>query len=411
MSDRATRDIIAVFNCLLLGRSETFVRAQAEALRDYRAVYVGSRHVENGLELPPDRTYPVNTGGMLGSAAEAMFKYTGRAPLLERCLATLRPALIHAHFGLGGALSMPIARRLNVPLITTFHGADATVHDTIARKLSVTHRIFIRRRPELFRQCALIITVSDFIRRKVIELGAPPEKVIIHHIGIDTDFFAPDDAVNREPVVLFVGRLVEKKGCDDLIRAMRDVRAAAPEARLRIVGDGQQRQHLEQLAQQNLPAGAYEFLGMQPPEVVREHVRRASIFCVPSVTAQSGDAEGFGLVFSEAQAMGTPVVSTRSGGITDAVDHGRTGLLVPERDPEALGCAIVQLLQDKQMWHAFSEAGIRFVRERFELMKQTAKLEQIYRSVVPHSAHTSSPTPAPASREGGDETEDAAVLN
>jgi glycogen synthase len=109
---------------------------------------------------------------------------------------------------------------------------------------------------------------------------------------------------------------------------------------------------------------------------------RATVFCVPSVVATSGDAEGFGIVFIEAQAMGLPVVSTRSGGIPEAVEDGQTGLLVTEDDPQELAEAIIRLMQDERLWKRFSLAGRSRVLKHFDLTKQTQRLENIFDNLL-----------------------------
>ena len=109
---------------------------------------------------------------------------------------------------------------------------------------------------------------------------------------------------------------------------------------------------------------------------------RASVFCVPSVVASSGDAEGFGIVFIEAQAMGLPVVSTRTGGIPEAVEDGETGLLVTQNDPEELAQSILRLLQDDELWRRFSSAGRKRVVSQFNLVQQTRRLEDLFSEIV-----------------------------
>ena len=111
-------------------------------------------------------------------------------------------------------------------------------------------------------------------------------------------------------------------------------------------------------------------------------MNRASVFCVPSITIDSGMSEGFGLVFAEAQAMGLPVVSFATGGIPEAVAHGTTGYLGPERDCEFLAAHITLLLKDSSLWSKFSAAGIAAATERFNLRRQTAVLEGMYDEVI-----------------------------
>ena len=154
----------------------------------------------------------------------------------------------------------------------------------------------------------------------------------MHYTGIDTEFFNPQRPAVRAPIVLFVGRLVAKKGCDYLIRAMARVQETAPEVRLVVLGDDHLRNQLERQATAVLKN--FIFLGAKEPVVVKHWMGRATVFCTPSVTAPSGDAEGFGMVFVEAQAMGLPVVSFASGGIPEAVANNETGFLVAEKDWE-----------------------------------------------------------------------------
>ncbi len=113
-------------------------------------------------------------------------------------------------------------------------------------------------------------------------------------------------------------------------------------------------------------------------------MNRARVFCVPSVTVDSGASEGFGMVFAEAQAMGLPVASFETGGIPEAVVHGETGLLARERDTAGLAQNIIALLSDRAMWERFSDAGRRRARELFDIRRQTAALEDIYRAVLHH---------------------------
>jgi colanic acid/amylovoran biosynthesis glycosyltransferase len=370
---------VIIYRDHLLPASETFVRAQAEALQDFTPYYVGSRLVP-GLLLPSERTLVVNRGGLLGRASEVSHKLFGFAPTLMGRLRELKPRLIHAHFGTDGVRALPLAQHLKVPLLVTFHGFEVTGKDEYTQGSFYGHRVYVRRRHLLNSKGHLFIAVSNFIKRKALEQGFTPDKVVVHYIGVDTELFHPDPVVQRESVVLFVGRLVEKKGCEYLIKAMSKVQAAIPEAELVVIGDGLLRSNLEQLAEKTLRR--YQFLGAQPPESVRAWMNKARVFCVPSVIANSGDSEGFGMVFAEAQAMGLPVVSFATGGIPEAVAHGETGFLANEYDWEKLSNYIIRLLKDQTLWHQFSQNGQRRVSALFNLQKQTGILEDIYKQVI-----------------------------
>lgn len=181
-------------------------------------------------------------------------------------------------------------------------------------------------------------------------------------------------------MVLFVGRLVEKKGCEYVIRAMEQVQSAVPDIKLLVIGDGPLRNELQTLAAEKLHN--FSFLGMQDSSTVRSWMQRAKLLCVPSIVARSGDAEGFGIVFIEAQAMGMPVISFATGGVPEAVEHGNTGFLAKERDWRQLAAYIVDLFKNDSLWAEMSLAGIERVRRSFSLDRQCALLEDLYSTSI-----------------------------
>lgn len=368
---------VIIYRDRLLPYSETFVRDQGEGLRRFTPYYVGSRWVE-GLPLPIERTLVENR------TRRALYGLWGAVPELHRRVRGLNPVLIHAHFGPDGVSALPLARDLRLPLLVTFHGVDATLKDEYAR-YSLRgryrrHRAYLRNRQTLQREARLFIAVSEFIRGRLLEQGFPPEKTVVHYNGVDTEAFRPDPTVPREPVVLFVGRLIEKKGCEYLIRAMARVQKAMPDAELVVIGTGQLRASLERLAGKTLRR--YRFLGVQPPENVRAWMNRAKVLSVPSITARSGNSEGFGLVFAEAQAAGLPVATFDNGPIPEVVAHGETGFLADERDWEALAGYIMRLVEDEALWGRFSRSGRERVRAAFDLNNQTRVLEEMYAAVL-----------------------------
>ena len=361
----------------LLYLSETFIRSQAGALRRFAPVYAGSRRVP-GLDLPLETTYTISKGDTEGRVREVLFKLFGIAPNLEQQLRALDPVLLHAHFGWDGFRALPLAQRLNVPLIVTFHGSDATVTDLRYAKTYYGHRRYLANKGKLQKEASLFLAVSEFIRRKLLEQGFPDDKVLVHYIGVDTKIFSPQKGESA-PIVLFVGRLVERKGASYLIRAMAEVQQEHPEAELVLIGEGSLRRDLESQAKNSLRR--YKFLGAQNSEVVQEWMDRAAVFCAPSITTRSGETEAFGIVFAEAQAFQKPVVSFGSGGIGEAVSHGETGFLAPERDWQVLAKYLATLLQNPDLRRKFGIAGRQRVLRLFDLKKQTSLLEDIYEGV------------------------------
>lgn len=370
---------IAYFTGRLLPASETFIRAQAESLKTFNPHYIGTRYI-SGLPLPKERVFAVNSNQFTGSAQELIFKLSGIAPHLVKHLRKLEVSLIHAHFGVCGALVLPISKALDLPLVVTFYGLDATMTDEYANRESISTRVYIRRRESLKRSASLFIGVSDFIRDRLIAQGFPSEKIISHYYGVNTQEFSPNQRVEREPIVLFVGRFTEKKGCEYIIKAMAAVQSALPDTSLILIGDGDERQKLEEMASQILKR--YQFLGFQPSDIVKKWMNRASILAVPSITASNGDSEGLPTVVVEAQAMGLPVIGSRHAGIPQAVIHGETGFLTEERDWQTLSNLIFLVLQNKELLRSLSIRAREHAVSNFNLDKQTEVLESIYKNLI-----------------------------
>lgn len=376
------RPVVLIYAEPLLARSMTFIRTQAEALTRLSAYYIGPQYLRDGLPLPQDRVLVMHDGnGSLSKLKELPFKALGYAPGFVRRLRSLQPSLLHAHFGPMGLRALPLAQRLDIPLVVTFQGYDATMHDEYARGSQYySHRVYRRRRKELENGAALIIAVSNFIRDELVKQGFAREQIAVHYVGVDTELFRPDPAVQRQEIVLFTGRLAEKKGCEYLIRAMAKLQPAFPRFELVIVGDGPLRSELERLAAQTL--SRYRFLGFQPPEAVKSWMNRATVFAAPSIRARSGDAEGYPNAYAEAQSMALPVVSFNADGVREAVQDGTTGFLAPERDVEGLAHKLECLLANENLCRRMGQAAREYVCKHFNLRIQTTKLEELYASVL-----------------------------
>jgi glycosyltransferase involved in cell wall biosynthesis len=240
--------------------------------------------------------------------------------------------------------------------------------------------MFARDRRAILNSCDLVIAVSDFIRDAAIDLGVDPTRVVRHYIGVDTRFFDGSATEDSRPTVLFVGRLVQQKGCAHLIRAMSKVQSAVPEARLVVAGAGPEQKRCIDLAASSLRDA--EFVGAVSQSEVRSLMARSTVFCVPSHRALTGCREAFGLVYTEAQAMQVPVVAYRSGGIQEAVADGVSGILVDEGDIDALAVAIEMVLTNPSLARRLGHAGRQRVVERFDIDRQGAELGALYARVA-----------------------------
>jgi glycosyltransferase involved in cell wall biosynthesis len=358
--------------------SEVFITEQSRALRKFAPLLVG--RVLAGTPRADVDYYVPNVGRL------AKLRYTlSRDP--ELFLPRLRersPVLVHAHFGVEAVYGMELAERLGVPLVTTFHGFDATLRRSeLLRARKVSWLQYLLRRSELSRRGALFIGVSKFIVARLEELGFPTARTRLHYIGVDVAAFATAlPTGDSTPVILHVARLVEKKGTAYLLEAFAKIAARHPAAELVVIGAGPLGARLADRAHELGIAARVRWLGAQPHAEVRRWLRRASVFCLPSCTAANGDAEGLGLVLVEAAASGVPVVATRHGGIPEAVEDGTTGLLVAERAAGELADALDALLSAPDLRTRMGTEARRLACERFDIRRQTESLERLYAEVL-----------------------------
>lgn len=372
------RPTAIVFRNRILPWSETFIAAQSGALSRYAPVLAGYSSDPSGAPFLVGRPRVLLEDHSLFPAAEKLLlKSIGRVPRRWlRAIAATRPVVLHAHFGSSALPAGPIARALGIPLVLTYHGMDITV---VAKSEAAREG---RRRA--FAAADRVIAVSQFIAGALREAGCPAEKITVHFIGIDTARFAPADEARAAAEVLYVGRLVEKKGVGHLLRAMAQVRREVPAVELVLAGDGPLRESLaSEAAALDVPA---RFLGVQTPEQVQRLMRRATVLAGPSIVDVRGNAEGLGMTFLEAQASGLPPVVSTSGGAAEGVVHGVTGFLFSPGDEAALAGHLVHLLGDPALCARMGLAGRAHVERHFDLRRQTAALESIYDAVVKHRA-------------------------
>ena len=362
-------EVLLVYRDRIVPCSEAhFLRRQYVGFRRLTPVWIG-RRVDAGL--PELATEPILLGrqGVVGALDRSLFKEFGRIPP-QPDLAKLRPRLIHAHFGRGGALALPIARALEVPLVVTFHGGDATKDKHYQRQLVPT--IFQRRCAALQREAALIICTAEHIRNALLRRGFPAAKLRVICYGVEPEADNCPVPPAERPYLLFVGRFVEKKGIEYLLDAMRLLESKGAAVDLILIGDGPLS---EVLRRQSNGLKSTRFLGWLPNQEVRRAMRGALAICVPSVAARAGDSEGLPNVVIEGMAAAAPVIGSDHGGIGEAVEHGRTGFLVPPADSQAIAMAVLRLLGDPALRRRMGLAARVEATEHFNAVVQSRLLE------------------------------------
>lgn len=246
--------------------------------------------------------------------------------------------LIHAYWLLPSGLIGVLGHyATGLPVVATAPGSDLNVMPQ-------------RRIPRAFLRFVLprldaLIAEGTALRETAIRLGVRSERahLILGDGGIDGTLFAPPAQRDRRPVILFVGGLTPPKRLDTLLEAMPEVLRRCPEARLRVVGGGEDRSKWEVLAEQLGIAEAVTFVGPLPHEQVPEEMRRAAVLALCS------DHEGLPSAIMEALMCGLPVVATRVGGIPDLIQDNENGFLVDTNDVGGLAARLTEILSDHSL--------------------------------------------------------------
>ncbi len=235
-------------------------------------------------------------------------------------------------------------------------------------------------------QVDLICATTHFLKQHTLKYCKPGRRIEVVPFGVDLHQFTPADRPANTPVIGFVKHLLPKYGPDVLIRAMRIVVNEIPDARLIMAGAGPMEGELRMLTDELNLQDYIEFRGRVPHTQVPGLIRNFAVMAMPSIY----QSESFGVAAIEAGACGVPVVASRIGGVSEAVVDGRTGLLVPPHDVEALAEALIRLLKNPGIRLKMGEAGREFVREQYNWQDNVRRMEELYFEV----AGVNSPTRA-----------------
>lgn len=281
--------------------------------------------------------------------------------------------VLYCQFGTLGpsAVSLREINRSHCKIAVSIRGYDVT-------KYLETHPGFYR---SVFREGDLFLPVCEFLKNRLIQEGCEEEKVVVHYDGIDCSKFeyVPRRRASGEPIkVLTLSRLVEKKGVAFAIEAVSRLLSKGERIDYTIAGDGVLREQLQQMIERLGIEGPVRLVGAKTHEEVNELLAQSHVLMAPSLTAGSGDQEGIPNVLKEAMASGLPVISTFHSGIPELVTDGVSGLLVPERDADALADALAYLIRHPERCREMGQAGRKEVEQKFDTKSLSKKLEGLY---------------------------------
>jgi glycosyltransferase involved in cell wall biosynthesis len=287
----------------------------------------------------------------------------------------------HAHFCHGPATVAMFVKWL------TGSTYSFTAH---AKDLYLTPRDILR---DKMAEAEFVVTCTAYNRRYLEEVGGDIATVHLIYHGLDLSRFTrgqSDQIVplaayaegGRVPLLLSVGRLVEKKGFDTLVRACRLLQNRGVRFRCLVYGEGPQRAELEALIRDQGLEGVVELPGGILQDDLIEVYRQAALFALPCQVLENGDRDGLPNVIVEAMAMEIPVVSTEVSGVPELVEDGVNGFLVPPRSPEPLADAIEKLLRDPSLRRRFAAEGRRRVLEEFDIGRSTRRLLALYQETM-----------------------------
>ncbi len=288
--------------------------------------------------------------------------------------------VLHIHWPFPhGLFGVTAARFTPAPLVMSFHGAELL----LAKKFP-----FVNPALRWFTRRAQAVTCnSSYTAAAIKKLGTC--EVIVCPFGSPIPEHATPLPTNTVKQILFVGRLIERKGVEYLLRALPLVQEQIP-AQLVIVGNGVL---LDTLKAQVVEMGLQDSVTFRvdiPESELMEAYRQSDVFVLPAIVDSRGDTEGLGVVLIEALSFRRPVVASEVGGIVDVVQHEKTGLLVPEKDPQALANALARVLADPALAQRLAEDGYAHVQEVFDWDRILDDLEVLYQDIT--SADTSGQT-------------------
>ena len=280
---------------------------------------------------------------------------------------------LHAHFGTVATVVARLASKITgVSYSFTAHAKD--IFHEVVDEAELRQKLA---------DAAGVITVSQFnVEYLKQKYGVAAERVKLIYNGLDLDEFRFEPNGERPPLILAVGRLIEKKGFSYLVEACALLRAKGVRFRCEIVGGGELESYLRKLILECGVGDCVRLCGPMSQSDVKQKIRGASLLAAPCVHAQNDDRDGLPTILLESMALGTPSISTPVTGIPEVLRHDSTGLMVAERDAGALADACEKMLVDQELVDNLVQNARQLIEERFDIDKNSAEIRTFFADMM-----------------------------
>lgn len=364
--------------------SENWIRTQVEHLEGVSNIVL-SFSTKN-VSTPPEGIALFETNAVKRRINTAWNRLFGYYPSFYRAIQRHDALLLHAHFGPMGYRMLPLARKTGLPLVTTFYGYDLSY-------LPKQQPAWRDRYAELFDAGAAFLLEGSHMRDQLIQLGCPPDKAMVQHLGVEVNDwkFVPRTRAEDAPLrILFASRFTEKKGFRYAFEAFARAVNAGANLTLTVIGDTdgtdrsqrEKQRVLDQIRGNDL-RNRVALRGFVDHSALVQAYYDHHVLLAPSVTASDGDVEGGAPVtLIEAQATGLPVISSLHCDIPEVVKHEITGLLAPEKDIHTLADHLHTLASTPEALPEFGRAGRKHVEHEYDAHKQGKQLAKRYQSIL-----------------------------
>ena len=376
--------VVASYCTTFLKPEMLHIYRQVRSLHDYET-FVMTKALQNDelfpfrdIELiPTPHTNPFRHGWLKFVKRRPPIVYRGEYQMLSKLLERRGADLMHIYFGHTGVHLLPFIERWHKPCVVSFHGAD------VAQKKDI--RDYGPKLRNLFEAVPLVLARSKSLAERLLTLGCPPERLRINRTGVplhEFPFVRRDPPQNGRWRFMQACRLIPKKGVATSLCAFAIFQKEFPNAELVIAGKGPLQSHLEELAEELGVSGKVHFRGFLSQAELLELYATSHFFLHPSETPPDQNQEGIPNSILEAMATGLAVLATRHGGIPEAVEDGRSGFLVEERDFEALATVMKTIVRSPLAFREMGALASESVAANFEQREQIRQLETHYDEAV-----------------------------